>query len=105
LWSARRIDSDEALRIGFVDRVVPRARLLDEVRAYARELASNVSPRSLAVIKSQIYRHWSLSMESALDDADQLMKQALAHPDAAEGVASFIERRSPCFQRYKGEKP
>jgi enoyl-CoA hydratase/carnithine racemase len=105
LWSARRIDSDEALRIGFVDRVVPRARLLDEVRAYVRELAANVSPRSLAVIKSQIYRHWSLSMESALDDADQLMKQALGHPDAAEGVASFIERRSPRFQRYKGEKP
>jgi len=104
LWSARRIDSGEALRMGFVDRVVPRERLLDEVRAYVGELASSVSPRSLAVIKSQIYRHWSLSMESALDDADRLMKRALRHPDAAEGVASFIERRSPRFQRYKGEK-
>jgi enoyl-CoA hydratase/carnithine racemase len=104
LWSARRIDSTEALRIGFVDRVVPRERLLDEVRDYVRELASSVSPHSLAVIKSQIYRHWSLAMEDALAEADGLMKQALSHPDAAEGVASFIERRAPRFQPYHGEK-
>jgi enoyl-CoA hydratase/carnithine racemase len=104
LWSARRIDCAEALRIGFVDRVVPRERLLDEVRAYVGGLASSVSPRSLAVIKSQVYRHWSLAMEPALVEADDLMKQALRHPDAAEGVASFVERRAPRFQRYHGEK-
>ena len=104
LWSARRIDAAEALRIGFVDRVVPRERLLDEVRAYVHALASTVSPRSLAVMKSQVYRHWSLGMEPALFEADELMKQALRHPDAAEGVASFVERRAPRFKRYQGEK-
>ena len=36
--------------------------------------------------------------------ADELMKQALRHPDAAEGVASFVERRAPRFKRYQGEK-
>ena len=44
LWSSRRFDAAEALRIGFVDRVVPGDRLLDETRAYIRDLAANVSP-------------------------------------------------------------
>ncbi len=104
LWSSRRIDSAEALRIGLVDRVVPGERLLDEARAYLRELAASVSPRSLAVIKSQIYRHWSLALEPALHDADQLMMQTLKHPDATEGAMSFLERRPPRFARWKGAK-
>jgi enoyl-CoA hydratase/carnithine racemase len=104
LWSARRFDSAEALRIGFVDRVVPADRLLDEARAYIRDLAANVSPRSLAVIKAEVYGHLSLGMEAALRHADKIMRDSLTHPDATEGVASFVERRPPRFQRWKGDK-
>lgn len=104
LWSSRRVDSAEALRIGLVDRVVPPERLLDETRAYIGDLAANVSPRSLAVMKSQIYRHWSLALEPAARDADALMSDALKHPDATEGVMSFVERRPPRFARLKGDK-
>jgi enoyl-CoA hydratase/carnithine racemase len=102
LWSSRRFDAAEALRIGFLDRVFPRERVLDESKTYLNELTANVSPRSIAVIKSQVYRHWSLAMEAAFRDADQLMTDALKHPDAAEGVASFVERRPPRFARIKG---
>jgi enoyl-CoA hydratase/carnithine racemase len=105
LWSSRRFDAAEAYRIGFVDRLVPRETLLDEAKSYLRELAANVSPNSLAVIKSEVYRHWSLAMEPAFRDADDLMKVALAHPDAAEGVKSFVERRAPRFKRIRGERP
>ena len=104
LWSSRRFDAAEALRIGFVDRVVPDDRLLDEACAYIRDLAANVSPRSLAVIKAEVYGHLSLGMEAAIRHADQVMNAALKHPDATEGVASFVERRPPRFQRWKGEK-
>jgi enoyl-CoA hydratase/carnithine racemase len=105
LWSSRRFDAAEAYRIGFVDRLVPREKLLDETKAYLRDLAANISPNSLAVIKSEVYRHWSLAMEPAFRDSDVLMKAALAHPDAAEGVASFVERRAPRFRRIKGDQP
>lgn len=104
LWSARRIDAAEALRIGFVDRVVPNEKLLDDAKAYIRDLAANVSPRSLAVMKMQIYRHSSLAMGTAIRDADRLTHESLAHPDATEGVKSFVERRPPRFARWKGEK-
>jgi enoyl-CoA hydratase/carnithine racemase len=105
LWSSRRFDANEAHRIGFVDRLVAPENLLDETKSYLRDLAANVSPNSLAVIKGEVYRHWSLAMEPAFRDADRVMKVALAHPDAAEGVASFVERRPPRFRRIKGGKP
>ncbi len=104
LWSSRRIDANEAYRMGFVDRLVPRENLLDEAKTYLREMAANISPNSLAVIKSEVYKYWSLAMEPAFRDADLLMKDSLKHPDAAEGVASFVERRPPRFKRIRGAK-
>jgi enoyl-CoA hydratase/carnithine racemase len=104
LWSSRRFDAAEAMRLGFVDRIVPGDRVVAEACAYVRDLAANVSPRSIAVIKSQVYRHLSLGMETAIRDADVSMREALLHPDATEGVASFVERRPPRFQRLRGEK-
>jgi enoyl-CoA hydratase/carnithine racemase len=100
LWSSRRIDAAEALRVGFVDRLVPAECLLDETRAYVRDLAANVSRRSLAVVKSQVYRGLSWSLDEACRDADQRMREALVHPDAKEGAASFLERRPPVFARW-----
>jgi enoyl-CoA hydratase/carnithine racemase len=104
LWSSRRFDAAEAFRIGFVDRIVAGERVVDEACAYVRDLAANVSPRSIAVIKSQVYRHLSLGMEAAIRDSDVSMQQALLHPDSTEGVESFVERRPPRFQLLRGEK-
>ena len=97
MWSARRIGAEEAYRIGFVDRLVPDDELLDEVRAYVDDLAANVSPRSLAVMKKQLYGDLSLALRDALFGADVHVQAALEHPDATEGVVSFVERRPPKF--------
>jgi len=97
LWSARRVDAAEAHHAGFVDRLVPPERLLPEARAYLEDLAAHASPRSIAVMKAQVYRGLSQSLEVACQDADAETRLALAHPDAREGVASFVERRPPAF--------
>lgn len=104
LWSSRKVPADEALRIGLADRVVPDGELLSTVRAYAADLAANISPRSIAVIKSQVYRHLSEGFRPAVDDTDKLMTDALLHPDAKEGAQSFIERRPPQFASWSGGK-
>lgn len=104
LWSSRKVGAEEALRIGLADRVVPNGELLAAVRAYAEELAAGVSPRAMAVIKSQVYRHLSDAFRAAIDDTDALMTEALLHPDAKEGAQSFIERRPPRFQPWRGGK-
>jgi enoyl-CoA hydratase/carnithine racemase len=102
LWSSRRIQADEALRIGLLDRVVPAAELLDAVVAYVDDLAANISPGAIAVMKSQVYRHLSAAMEPALADADRLTQAQLKHPDAREGAMALIERRAPKFQPWSG---
>jgi enoyl-CoA hydratase/carnithine racemase len=102
LWSARRFDATEAHRIGFVDRLVADDRVVDEAIAYVRELAANVSPRSLAVMKDEVYRGWSAPIDVALREIDVDVRASLTHPDAAEGVASFVERRPPRFAPWKG---
>jgi enoyl-CoA hydratase/carnithine racemase len=66
------------------------------------DLAANVSPRSMAVMKGQIYRGLSQPFDDACWAADEVMREALDHPDAKEGVASFVERRPPRFAPWTG---
>jgi enoyl-CoA hydratase/carnithine racemase len=97
LYSARLIDAAEALRMGLVSRVLPQGDFLNEVRAYARELATQVSPRSLRVIKQQVYNAQFQTLGEAIDEANTQMLQSFRCADFQEGVAHFLEKRAPRF--------
>lgn len=95
LLSSRRVDAQEAYRIGLVDRLVDDP--LAEAIAYADALATGSSPTSMDVIKHQLTQDADRSFVDAAVDAERLMFESFARPDLAEGVASFTERRSPAF--------
>jgi enoyl-CoA hydratase/carnithine racemase len=97
LFSARKIRADEALRIGLVNRVFPADVFMDDVRAYARMLAETVSPRSMAIMKAQIWKANLQDFNAALALADDEMKKSLAHSEFKEGVSHFMEKRPPRF--------
>jgi len=103
LWSSRKVNAEEAYRLGLADRVVPAGDLLASVQAYTDELSRHVAPRALAAIKAQVHRHLSMTFDEAAIESEALMIEALKHPDAIEGAASFIERRAPNFSTWKGE--
>jgi enoyl-CoA hydratase/carnithine racemase len=105
LWSSRRVDAAEAYRIGLADRVVAPDKLIEAVEAYVVDLAANVSPTALAVMKAAVHRHLAQDFDTAAADADRLTQQQLRHPDATEGARSFVERRPPAFATWTGEKP
>jgi enoyl-CoA hydratase/carnithine racemase len=102
LWSSRRVDAAEAYRIGLADRVVAPDALIDTVEAYVADLAANVSPRALAVMKAEVHRHLAMDFDAAALEADRLTGEQLTHPDATEGAQSFIERRPPRFAAWTG---
>lgn len=97
LFSARMIDAGEALRIGLVNQVFPQGVFSAKVQEYARDLASNVSPRSMRVIKRQAYDAMFQPLEEAIETAEQEMMRSLRSEDFKEGVAHFLEKRSPAF--------
>jgi enoyl-CoA hydratase/carnithine racemase len=97
LLSARRVSSEEALRIGLVNRLYAPDRLREETYAYARELADLVSPSAMAVIKRQLYDVPVHSLAEATIEANREMLIALNGSDFREGVASFMEKRPPRF--------
>lgn len=97
LFSARKFDGAEAERIGLVQRAVPADALLKETLAYARDLCDTVSPRSMAVMKAQIWKSLFQDFNQALAVADAEMKQSFASEDFREGIAHFLEKRAPRF--------
>ncbi len=97
LFSARMIDAAEALRMGLVNQVYPQGTFHEKVREYAVDLASNVSPRSLRVIKRQVYDAMFLTLAETFETSEREMLESLRSDDFKEGVAHFIEKRSPVF--------
>ncbi|TKT71797.1 enoyl-CoA hydratase [Afipia massiliensis] len=97
LMSGRKVKADEALRLGLVDRIYPAADLMPSVMAYAKELAELSSPRSLRVIKKQLWETPMQTLDEAMDVADREMALSLKSEDFKEGVKHFIEKRPPAF--------
>jgi enoyl-CoA hydratase/carnithine racemase len=102
LVSGRVFLAEEALALGVVNRVVPPEQLIDETLAYATDLATNVSPASMAVMKRQIWQDYERTLPEAHDESVRLMVESFGRPDLKEGVQSFLERRTPSFPPYGG---
>jgi enoyl-CoA hydratase/carnithine racemase len=97
LFSARTILAPEALSMRLVNRIVPAASFEAEVKAYARMLASEVSPRSLREMKREMWAAQFQSLGQAIDAANADMPPSFKSEDFKEGVAHFVEKRAPRF--------
>ena len=96
LLTGDEFDSAEALRLHFVQRVVPAGQELDEALRIASAIAGQAP---LAVVATRLNARTAVEQGTAAATAEfQSVQQRLARSDdAREGVQSFIEKRPPRF--------
>ena len=97
ILSARRVEPAEALRMGMVNQELPAAEHMAGVMDYARDLADNVSPRSVRIMKRQIYEALMQDLSEAVRAANAEMFASFASDDFREGVAHYVEKRQAAF--------
>ena len=96
LCSARTIEAGEAESLGLV-RMLPADDFHQKVTSIAREMVITASPRSIGVIKRQVYQSHFQSLAEAWALADKEMLASFQSEDFTEGVAHFVEKRAPRF--------
>ncbi len=97
-YTGRVFPASEALEGGLVRSVLPDEELLPTAYGLAREIAENTSAVSVAMTRQMLWRMLGEPHPIAAHRVDSRAIRALGSmADAAEGVASFLERRPPEF--------
>lgn len=94
--TAEPLGAERAREIGLVNRVVPRARLLEEAQALARVIAKN-APLSVRAAKRMVYAVAGASLADALEEGDRVWESVYESEDAQEGPRAFREKRAPVW--------
>lgn len=100
-WSSRRIEAEEAHRMGWANRLCEPGEALKDAQDYLRSMAGTAAPMSLMMMKRQVYKHLNRELGEAMNETIVWMDESLARNDFKEGVASFVEKRPPDFQRVE----
>jgi 2-(1,2-epoxy-1,2-dihydrophenyl)acetyl-CoA isomerase len=95
--SGRRLTAAEAHALGLVSEVVEGDGFAARVAALAAELAA-LPTRGIGMTKRLFDRAWGARLEEQLEREAQLQSAATKTEDFREGVAAFLEKRSPEFR-------
>ncbi len=97
LFTGRFMDSDEAERWGFFNRVVEPAALAGEAQALARSLADGPSAAH-AVTKASLHKEWSMAVDAAIDAEARAQARCMESGDFVRAYEAFVAKRPPVFE-------
>ena len=95
--SARKFDAREALRMGFVSKIVPAAELDKAVADYCKMVAEN-APLTVAAAKFAVQQWQKDEKDRDLARAMKMVETCFASEDHKEGRKAFMEKRTPEFK-------
>lgn len=96
---ARTLTAEEALAVGLINKVVPKAELRDETEAWCDRI-KGLSPQTIRATKTslnfesdELYASWQHGME--------LLANVWGTEESLEGMQAFLDKRSPDFMRFR----
>lgn len=98
LLSGRTFSGREAAELGLASRALPAAEVLPAAQAWARDVARNTAPASVALSKRLLWEGVADSVPAMLKKEEALFDWIRRQPDAVEGVVSFVEKRPPAWK-------
>jgi enoyl-CoA hydratase/carnithine racemase len=98
VFTAQPITAQRAYDMGFLNKVVPGDRLMEEALALAQQIAEN-APLAVQAFKELAYRGQNMSVQDVSSLTYHMYDQLLTTEDSKEGPLAFAEKRKP---RWKG---
>ena len=95
----RKINAQEALHFGLVNRVVPAGEYLNEALKLAEEIAAR-APLAIRAAKRAINHSYESFLKDGLDEEKQIFYNLFNSEDQKEGMSAFAEKRKP---QWKGK--
>jgi len=97
LYTGKRIDASDALRIGLIDYVVAMDQLIPKCEAIASEICKS-APLAVQKIKEVALRGMDLPLADGIRLEHNAYEWLTKTEDAREGAKAFAEKRSPAWR-------
>jgi enoyl-CoA hydratase len=99
VYTGEVIDAKTALQLGFINKVVPADKLMEESGSLARRLL-NKSSATLSFAKKAFNSGADLPLPAALDLDESYFARCFDTTDQKEGMSAFLEKRKPDFKNH-----
>jgi dihydroxynaphthoic acid synthetase len=99
IFLCRTFTADEAVKIGLINKVVPKAKLREETEAWCQQMKGysgqtlRATKKSLNFESDELYASWQQGME--------LLAEIWGSDESLEGMNAFLEKRKPDFHQFR----
>src|SRR2546429_6660802 len=97
ILTARRVEAQEALQIGLINRISAAGDSVSAAVALGNEIAAN-APIAVSAAKASVDEAWDLPIDAALERERHHYEKPLLSEDRLEGLSAFAEKRPPRWQ-------
>ena len=91
------VEAEEALRIGLVNKVVPKDQLMTAAEELAARICEN-GPLAVQAVKEAAYRGVRMTLDEGLKLESLMIQNLFQSDDSKEGPRAFAEKRKPVFK-------
>ena len=102
IFLCRTFTAEEAVKIGLINKVVPKAKLREETEAWCQQMKGysgqtlRATKKSLNFESDELYASWQQGME--------LLAEIWGSDESLEGMNAFLEKRKPDFHQFRQDR-